>query len=255
MKVINRLTCILFATMPCLLVHAQVNDSLRIGQIIASAKMNAGVMSTLRVLTDDIGARLTGSEQSAKTAAFLLKTLKAHGYDNARLEDYTLPTRWSRQSAAARIISPTNQPIQVGSYGWCPGTYGEIVTKVIDFGIVRPGIIPERFDGVKGAAVIVEPLDSLGHPSLLARYAIAKALDKSGAAAMMIPSDKPNRMLYTSGFGNFPEGFLPMLSVAHEDILFLRRLLLHSPVTLVDIPPKGIRDFRSKLTTLSSVNF
>ena len=42
---------------------------------------------------------------------------------------------------------------------------------------------------------------------------------------MLIPSDKPNRMLYTSAFGFYPGGPLPVLSVAKEDVLFLRRLL------------------------------
>ena len=228
----TRLICIGFATMICLLLKAQVNDSLIVGQIISTAKMKGEAMSTLRILTDDIGARVTGSEQSKKTSAYLLKKFKELGYDNARLEDYTLQTRWTRKSAVGRIISPTIQPIHVGSYGWCPGTNGEIVTKVIDLGILNTGIFPERFEGVTGATVIVEPLDSSAHPSLIARFAISKALAKSGAAAMIIPSDKPDRMLYTSGFGNFPVGFLPMLSVAHEDILLIRRLLEHSPVTL-----------------------
>jgi Zn-dependent M28 family amino/carboxypeptidase len=49
---------------------------------------------------------------------------------------------------------------------------------------------------------------------------------------MLIPSDKPNRMLYTSAFGFYPKGPLPVLSVAKEDVLFLRRLLASGPVRL-----------------------
>ena len=48
---------------------------------------------------------------------------------------------------------------------------------------------------------------------------------------MLIPSDKPNRMLYTSAFGFYPGAPLPVLSVAREDVLFLRRLQA-SPVCL-----------------------
>ena len=47
---------------------------------------------------------------------------------------------------------------------------------------------------------------------------------------MLIPSDKPNRMLYTSAFGFYPAGPLPVLSIAREDVLFLRRLLDSGPV-------------------------
>lgn len=216
----------------CTLVKAQVNDSIIIEQIIATARLQAEGMSTLRVLTDEIGARLTGSEKSKKTSAYLLNKLKTLGYNNAHLEDYALQTTWTRVSATGRIISPSTQPIHVGSYGWAPGTNGEIITKVIDLKIAKTSVIPESFEGVKGAAVIVEPMDSAGAANLLIRFAVTKALAKSGAAAMIIPSDKPDRMLYTSGFGNYPAGFLPMLSVAQEDILLIRRLLEHSPVTL-----------------------
>ena len=47
---------------------------------------------------------------------------------------------------------------------------------------------------------------------------------------MLIPSGKPNRMLFTSAFGFYPAAPLPVLSVAKEDVLFLRRLLASGPV-------------------------
>ena len=46
------------------------------------------------------------------------------------------------------------------------------------------------------------------------RAALARALAGAGAAAMLVPSDKPNRMLYTSAFGFYPRAPLPVLSVA-----------------------------------------
>ncbi len=49
---------------------------------------------------------------------------------------------------------------------------------------------------------------------------------------MLIPSDKPHRMVYTSAFGFYPRGPLPVISVAKEDALLLRRLLAKGPVRL-----------------------
>jgi Zn-dependent M28 family amino/carboxypeptidase len=49
---------------------------------------------------------------------------------------------------------------------------------------------------------------------------------------MLIPSDKPHRMLFTSAFGLYPGGPLPVLSVAKDDVLLLRRLLARGPVRL-----------------------
>jgi carboxypeptidase Q len=53
----------------------------------------------------------------------------------------------------------------------------------------------------------------------------ARQLVAAGAAAMLIQSEKPDRMLYTSAAGIYPKAPLPLLSIAKEDALFLRRLL------------------------------
>lgn len=49
---------------------------------------------------------------------------------------------------------------------------------------------------------------------------------------MLIPSDKPHRMLYTSGFGIYPRAALPVLSLGKEDTEFLRRLMKREMVRL-----------------------
>jgi Zn-dependent M28 family amino/carboxypeptidase len=56
------------------------------------------------------------------------------------------------------------------------------------------------------------------------RADLAKRLAAAGALAMLIPSDKPDRMVYTSAFGFYPRAPLPVVSVAKEDAALLRRL-------------------------------
>ena len=73
------------------------------------------------------------------------------------------------------------------------------------------------------------------------RGALARALAQAGAAAMIIPSDKPHRMLYTSAFGFYPAAALPVLSVAREDVLLLRRLLASGPVRVTLDVANGAR--------------
>jgi hypothetical protein len=77
--------------------------------------------------------------------------------------------------------------------------------------------------GVKGAAVLVDPRKVGADPSFVMRAALARRLAEAGAAAMLIPSDKPHRMVYTSAFGFYPRAPLPVISVAKEDSLLLRR--------------------------------
>src|SRR5262249_56843727 len=62
------------------------------------------------------------------------------------------------------------------------------------------------------------------------RGATANRLAGAGGAAMLIPSDKPDRMVYTSAFGFYPRAPLPVVSVAKEDAALLRRLLAKGAV-------------------------
>jgi Iap family predicted aminopeptidase len=85
------------------------------------------------------------------------------------------------------------------------------------------------------AAVVVN-IDSGGN-SYSNNYVVLRAkairdLASAGAVAMLIPSDKPHRMLYTSAYGIYPRAGLPVLSVAKEDTGLLRRLMKSQTVQL-----------------------
>jgi carboxypeptidase Q len=101
----------------------------------------------------------------------------------------------------------------------------------VDLGRPPTRDVPAGAD-VGGAAVLVDVHDIGDEPMQVMRSMIAQQLARAGAVAMLIPSDKPNRMVYTSGWGFYPRGALPVLSIAREDALFLRRLLADGPVTL-----------------------
>lgn len=214
------------------LLYAQVIDTALIREMISTAITQRETSLTLQTLTDSIGGRVTGTGQSKKTSSFLLKKLRGIGINNAHMEDYALKSGWVQLKSTGRIISPADQPLVVGSYGWCPGTKGEIIAKVVNLGSVRFEQIPRQYDGIKGAAVLVNPISSEDHPGQVTRYTLAYALARSGAAAMLIPSDKPGRQLYTSGFGFYPVGPMPVVSIAKEDALFLLRILRHSKATV-----------------------
>ena len=202
----------------------------RIGRIVGMAMAGGGASSFLERLTDSIGGRVTGSDESRAAADLLLAGLREAGFADARFEEYALESRWQRGRAAARVVAPLARPLAIGSYAWVPGTNGEVTGPLVDLG--RPPGIDLSTDAgrLRGAAVLVEPYAVPGAASQVMRAALARALARAGAIAMVIPSDKPNRMLFTSAFGLYPGGPLPVLSVAREDALFLRRLLARGPV-------------------------
>ncbi|HEY4230739.1 MAG TPA: M20/M25/M40 family metallo-hydrolase [Thermoanaerobaculia bacterium] len=193
---------------------------------IAGAASRGGAMTVLETLTDTVGGRVTGSKELRAASELILSELKKAGYANAHFEEYPLEARWARGQASGRITSPPEsaRALVVGSYGWVPGTASEIQAPLLDLGS------PETSDsalppGVKGAAVLVDPRKVGVDPSFVMRAALAGRLAAAGAVAMLIPSDKPHRMVYTSAFGLYPRAPLPVISVAKEDSLLLRRLL------------------------------
>ena len=201
-------------------------------RIVGEAFTNGGAAAFLQTLTDEVGGRVTGSSQSRAASELILRTLKEAGYDSAHFEEYTIQSAWQRGPAVGEIVSPVQFRLHVGSYGWVPGTNGRISAHVIDVGSPPTNDLPKSKDALRGAAVIVD-VHSIGNtPAQVMRASIAAQLAEAGAAAMLIPSDKPGRMLYTSAYGIYPRAPLPILSIGKEDTAYLRRLLVRGPVTL-----------------------
>ena len=92
-----------------------------------SAVAGAGMMQThayehLEELSDDVGARVTGSEQDKKAEEWGLEKMKAIGLQNVHLESWKMSRGWTRVSADAELISPIRRRLMVDSMGWVGST-------------------------------------------------------------------------------------------------------------------------------------
>jgi carboxypeptidase Q len=198
---------------------------------IAGAALHRGdAYRFLQTLTETIGPRLTGSEQSRAAADLLVKTLSAAGFENVHVEEYPLRSRWRRGTAYARIVAPTSMPVLVQSFGWAPGTNGSIDALIVDAGsITSTSTLP---DVSVHPIVLADFPGDRTEPGYVTRGRTARRLAAAGARALVVPSDKPDRLLDIGCFGNYPAAALPMLSIAREDSLMVRRLLEQGPVRL-----------------------
>lgn len=204
-------------------------------RIVGAALARGGSISFLETLTDTIGGRITGTPESQRAAELILKTLREAGFDNAHFEEFSYEIGWKPGSAAGLVASPVRQPLVIGTYGWAPGTNGRVTVPLASCTATAGGKCSENPAKLRGAAALVSievGANSFAANYVVLRAGIARYLASVGAAAMMIASDKPHRMLYTSGAGFYPRAPLPVLSVAKEDSLFLRRLLAKGDVKL-----------------------
>ena len=202
----------------------------RYERIAGAALQRGGAYGFLQSLTETIGPRLTGSEQSRAAADLLVKTLSAAGLENVHVEEYPLRSRWRRGTAQARIVAPTSLPLLVQSFGWAPGTDGSIEAPVVDAGsITSASALPDLSNH---PIVLADFPGDRTEPGYVTRGRAARRLAAAGARALIVPSDKPDRLLDIGCFGNYPAAAMPMLSMAKEDSLMVRRLLEQGGVRL-----------------------
>jgi hypothetical protein len=91
-------------------------------KIAGEAQMNSRAFEFLRELTDDVGARVTGSSGDHQAEEWGLAKMKAIGLENVHLEKYTIWKGWTRGSAQAELLSPTRHKLHVDAMGWTGST-------------------------------------------------------------------------------------------------------------------------------------
>lgn len=92
-----------------------------------AAVAGAGMMEThtyeyLEELSDDIGARVTGSPEAAQAEAWGVQKMKDMGLENVHTESWQLFRGWTRISASAELIAPIHRRLMIDSLGWVGST-------------------------------------------------------------------------------------------------------------------------------------
>ena len=214
---------------------AQTDDAM-IERIVGAAMTRGGASAFLESLADGVGGRVTGSPESKAAADLILHTLQQAGFSDAHFEEYPLESGWTRGPLEVRVVSPVKHRLFAGSYAWVPGTNGPIEAPLVEGTLAEDGKVAGDVSRFRGSAVIMDlripGATSFAQSYLVHRTLVAHQLADAGAAAMIIISDKPHRLLNTSAFGFYPHGAIPVLSVSMEDGFLLHRLLAKGPVKL-----------------------
>jgi Zn-dependent M28 family amino/carboxypeptidase len=189
--------------------------------------------------------------------------MKKYGLLNVHLEPWTIAHSWTRGTARARIVAPTEHPLTIASAGWSPSTPGAVRASVVHFDAKTKDDF-ERFKGrLKGAVVITQepqplspprpedleyvrpmqaPPPPKGQPAqpspFLAAQELARARNdffkQEGVAVILRDSNKPHGLLNMTGIGGekFDIGAIPNAFITGEGYRMIWRMLKHGPVTL-----------------------
>jgi len=234
-------------------------------RILSEVHDHSEAAENLEYISDRIGPRLTGSPQLKQANEYTAEVMKKYGLVNVHLEPWTIAHSWTRGTASARIVAPTEHPLTIASAGWAPGTNGLVRGPVVFFDAKTKDDFAKYKGKLKGAIVIatepqplspprpedanaeyVRPMQAppppAGQPPAPSPFAALVELGRArneffkaeGVAAVLRDSNKPHALLNMTGVGGekFDIGPIPNAFITGEGYRLIWRLLKHGSVTV-----------------------
>ncbi|MGB8472599.1 MAG: M20/M25/M40 family metallo-hydrolase [Candidatus Acidiferrum sp.] len=206
----------------------------------AAAKILPQVMGpspmeeNLRLLTDEIGGRVTGSPAMEKAVEWAVSAFRAEGVE-VHTEKYTLPVTWSEGDTRLEVLGPVKFPVRLVAEGWSPPTpAGGIEATLVDVGYGTENDFARAGSAVKGAILLVHSDIGTTWADLFNEYMrppdiIQHAL-KGGASAILWMGARERLLLYRhTNALNGEIDKIPQAIVAREDAMRLARTVAAYP--------------------------
>jgi len=158
-------------------------------RIAGEGMLDSHAFQYLTELSDDVGARLTGSPQAHKAVEWGVAKMRAMGLENVHAERWQLWRGWTRGAAQAELLTPIRRPLHVDAMGWtgstaAGGADGEVVTVNI-FDLDGEMKNMARFSG-KVALVVTRGEPNKSAIQLFAQFGdFLRAAGKVGAIAVI----------------------------------------------------------------------
>src|SRR5690242_16375063 len=91
-------------------------------KIAGEGLLNSHAFEFLEQLSDDVGARVTGSPNERKAEEWGVAKMKSIGLENVHTEKYTIWRGWTRGTAEGEILIPVRHKLHVDAMGWTGST-------------------------------------------------------------------------------------------------------------------------------------
>jgi carboxypeptidase Q len=134
---------------------AEQPDLQMVTRIRQEGLRNSKVMEYARVLTDECGARLTGSPNMRKANEWTRDKLTEIGLSGARLEAWEFGRGWVSDAISVRMISPDSLQLYAAPYAWSPSTAGVVTGKVIKAKLESKEDLEKHRGKLEGAIVLI----------------------------------------------------------------------------------------------------
>jgi Zn-dependent M28 family amino/carboxypeptidase len=204
-----------------------------LARIAGEGLMDSHAFQYLTELSDEVGARVTGSPECRKAVDWGLAKMKTIGLENVHTETWSMWKGWTRGTAEAQLLAPVDHVLNVDAMGWTGstppgGAEGEVITANL-FNLDEELKNTSRF---RGKIVMMKPE---GEPKknfwlIFEQFGeFVNALEKAGAIAVIGGQGgfKSEGMHLThTGMIGFPMDFgLPVVDMTLEDQNQLERFI------------------------------
>src|SRR5579862_2050425 len=194
-------------------------------KIAGEGEMNSHAMDFLTQLSDDIGARVTGSAADHKAEDWGVAKMNEIGLANVHKEKYTIWKGWTRGTADGELLTPVRHKLHIDSMGWTGSTpAGGVEGDVVSVNLFDIDNEIKNISRLKGKIALVT---MKGKPDrdfilLFARFGdFLKAAGSAGAIAVIGGQGgaKSSGMNLThTGILGFDVDFaIPVVSMTAED--------------------------------------
>lgn len=198
----------------------------------------------LRVLTDEIGGRVSGTEPFEKSVQWAIAAFKVAGADSVHTEEFKIPSFWMEGDTRAEVIAPVQFRVRAVSVAWSP-PLEHAAARVVDVGMGTAADFARAGD-ISGAIVLVHSDVLKSWEDLFQEYfrapPILEAAVKGKAVAIAFTSTREHDLLYrhiNSVDGNID--VIPQVLLAREDSLRIQRLIAHgAKVTMTITLPNRV---------------
>jgi len=126
MRIRTLLTSALLVAAPLAAMAAEPVDLQVVTRIRDEGFNHSQVMETARVLTDEIGPRVTNSPAMRHAADWTREKLASWGLVDAHLEPFEFGRGWSFDDVHVRMLAPQTTPLIAYPKAWSPGTDGTV---------------------------------------------------------------------------------------------------------------------------------
>jgi len=125
-----------------------------LARIRAEGLQRSRALELYRTLTDDIGARLTGSPAHMQSARWARDRFAEWGLANPQLEPYEFGRGWQLEHVSAAMTEPRYMPLIAYAEAWSPSTAGVVSGRAVYIGDKTAAQIQAMAGQLRGAIVL-----------------------------------------------------------------------------------------------------